>query len=41
MILFSLSENKVRERQITRVSDFEIKVVVENESDFVAESLDC
>ena len=40
-IFRSLSENKVCNRQIARVSNFEIKVVVENESDLVAESLDC
>jgi len=41
MIVRSLSENKVCDWQITRVGDFEIKVVVEDESDFVAEPLDC
>ena len=40
-ILRSLAENKVCNRQIARVSDFEIKIVVENESDLLAESLDC
>jgi hypothetical protein len=37
----SLSENKVCNRQIVRVSDLEIEFVVEDQSDFVAESLDC
>lgn len=37
----SLPENEVCDWQIMRVSDFEIKVVVEDESDFVAESLHC
>jgi hypothetical protein len=40
-IVRSLSENKVSNRQIVRVSDFEIKVVVDDQSDFVTESLDC
>jgi hypothetical protein len=39
-IFRSISENKVGNRQIAQVSDFEIKVVIDNESDFVTESLD-
>jgi hypothetical protein len=41
MIVRSLSQNKVCNRQIVPVSDFEIEVVIEDQSDFVAESLDC
>ena len=41
MILRSVAENKFCNRQIARISDFEIKIVVENESDLVAESFDC
>ena len=40
-LVCSLAENKFCNRQIARVSDFEIKVVIENDSDLVAESLDC
>ena len=40
-MVHSLSENKFCNRQIVRVSDFEIEVVVEDERNFVAESLDC
>jgi hypothetical protein len=32
-IFRSVADNKVCNRQIARVSDFEIKIVVENESD--------
>ena len=41
MILLSGAENKFCDWQIARISDFEIKIVVENESDLVAESFDC
>ena len=41
MILLSGAENKFCDWQIARISDFEIKTVVENESDLVAESFDC
>jgi hypothetical protein len=37
----SVTKNKFCDRQIARISDFEIKIVVDNESDFVAESFDC
>jgi hypothetical protein len=40
-LLRSVAENKFCNRQIARVSDFQIKVVVKNNSDFVAASLDC
>jgi hypothetical protein len=40
-LLRSIAKNKFCNRQIAWVSDFQIKVVVKNESDFVAESLDC
>ena len=40
-ILRSLAENKICNRQIVRVSDFEIKIVVENERDLPVEPFDC
>ena len=41
MILRSVAENKFCDWQIAWISDFEIKIVIENESDLVAESFDC
>ena len=37
----SLTENKFRDWQIARISDFEIEIVIEDERDFVAESRGC
>src|SRR5438552_1298698 len=39
-MLRPLVQNKFRERQISRVSDFEIKVVVRYKENFAIESLD-
>ena len=36
----SLTENKFRDRQVARIRDFEIDIVIEDERDFVAESRD-
>ena len=40
-ILYAVAKNKVRDRQIAWISNFEIEVIVKNERDLMAESLDC
>jgi hypothetical protein len=40
MILRSLPENEFRQRQISRIGDFEIEIVIQNENHLATESLD-
>ena len=35
-MVHSLTENKFRDWQIARISDFEIEIVIDNERNFVA-----
>ena len=37
----SLDENKLRQGQVAWISDLEIEIIIENESDLTTESLDC